>query len=212
MSTAVRQGQSRDARGLGHAPHRRVPVPTAAVGALASVLGSILLAQMVGLTAAGWAAVAVAGLCLCLCGLMVPWWRNSVRAVGVDALYTLSPAEFEHYVAGVFAASGYSSSVVGGSGDGGVDVRVWRDGRCGVVQCKRYRPDRTLGPAAVRELVGTRAHERAHMAWLATTASLSPAALQLALDEGVGVLDARVLVAHSGWAGRRHGPTTPRRL
>jgi restriction system protein len=150
---------------------------------------------MAGLTAAAWA-VGAAGLCLCLLGLLALRWRMRRRELDVDALYALSPAEFERYVAGLFAAAGYETRVVGGSGDGGVDVRVWRDGWTGVVQCKRYRPDRLLSPAAVRELVGTRAHERVRCAWLATTAPLSPAARQLAAEEGIGVLDASLLTSY----------------
>jgi HJR/Mrr/RecB family endonuclease len=161
----------------------------------------VLLAQMVGLPRLGWtavglivAAVLVAG----LIGLLTAAPLSSGHTLDARALYAMSPGDFERFVASVFAASGYTARVMGGSGDGGVDVRVWRDGWCGVVQCKRYRPDRLIGPAIIRELVGTRSHERARFAWLATTASLSPAARLLAEDEGVMVLDAQALTARRG--------------
>jgi hypothetical protein len=166
------------------------------VGA-ACVLGGVLLAQMLGARWSGWtiAAAVAAGLLVSLVAMLVVSPFPASPALSTAALYALSPAEFERFVAELFASAGYVVRVVGGSGDGGVDVRVWRDGWTGVIQCKRYRPDRTLGPAAVRELVGTRAHERASFAWLATTARLSPAAQRLAEDEGVVVLDPPVLLS-----------------
>lgn len=170
--------------------------------AAACGLGCVLLAHMIGVPPTAWTAATIAagGLLLSLTALLATSRLGAGRALDAEALYRLTPAEFERYVANVFAASGYAVRVVGGSGDGGVDVRVWRDGWSGIVQCKRYRPDRTLGPAAVRELIGTRSHERARHAWLATTATLSPAARSLARDEGVVVLDARALSAriHGG--------------
>jgi HJR/Mrr/RecB family endonuclease len=162
---------------------------------LSCVLGCVLLVRMAGLGAAAWV-VGAMGLCVCACALGGARRIAPIGAQDAYKLYALSPAEFERHVAELFAAAGYVAHVVGGSGDGGVDVRVWRDGWCGVVQCKRYRPDRVLGPAVVREIVGTRAHERARYAWLATTAPLSSAARQLAREEGVGVLDVPLLVMY----------------
>jgi restriction system protein len=143
-----------------------------------------------------------AGLLIGLIWLLVAAPASTAHSLDAAALYALTPAGFERYVADVFVSSGYVVRVVGGSGDGGVDVRVWRNGVTGVVQCKRYRPDRALGPAAVRELVGTRTHVRARAAWLATTAPLSPAAARLAVEEGIVILDARTLVACSHRRGR----------
>jgi hypothetical protein len=166
---------------------------------VACALGCVLLARMLGARWSGWTAatLVVAAALVCLIWLLFATPLVGRPGLHADALYAMTPAEFERHVASVFARSGYVVRVVGGSGDGGVDVRVWRNGSRGVVQCKRYRPDRLLGPAVVRELVGTRTHERARYAWLATTAPLSPAARRLAEEEGVRVLDARALGTHS---------------
>jgi hypothetical protein len=195
MSGAVRPRRAPSAHQHMRGAHSQ---PLVGVWVMAAcVLGGVLLVQMLGALWSGWtiAAAVAAGLLLWLVGLLVASPLAASRPLSAAALYALSPADFERFVAELFASAGYLVRVVGGSGDGGVDVRVWRDGRTGVVQCKRYRPDRTLGPAAVRELVGTRAHERASCAWLATTARLSPAAQRLAEDEGVVVLDPPLLMA-----------------
>jgi restriction system protein len=50
----------------------------------------------------------------------------------------LSHKEFEFYVAGLFRNLGYKADVVGGSGDGGIDIVLERDGKKSYVQCKQY--------------------------------------------------------------------------
>ena len=205
MSTAVGHGHPyrvrHRARELRSRQHSRVWL------GISCALGFVLLTQMAGALTSRWtlAAVVTVGILLGVGALLVASPVGPSRAMDVAALYSMSPVAFERHVAARFAAAGYTVRHVGGSGDGGVDVRVWRDGWTGVVQCKRYRADRTLGPAAVRELVGTRAHERAHVAWLATTAPLSAAARRLAEEEGIVILDADALAgsAQQPWRWRR---------
>jgi HJR/Mrr/RecB family endonuclease len=159
-------------------------------------LGVVLLARMVSPEARPTMLTLTCALVLaCAALVVVPWPGARRQAYSAAALHALSPAEFERRVAELFARAGFQARVAGASGDGGVDVRVWRDGRRGVVQCKRYRPDLPVGPAVVRELVGVRAHERADTAWLATTGRLTDGARRLAAAEGIVVLDAAALQA-----------------
>lgn len=50
----------------------------------------------------------------------------------------LSHKEFELYVAELFRKLGYKADVVGGAGDGGIDIILERDGKKSYVQCKQY--------------------------------------------------------------------------
>lgn len=202
MSTALGHRLARTSRRVAPRAQRRPRVELWL--AAACVLGSVLFARMIGLQASRAAPTALLtiGLIMGTMALLVATPIRPARSLDAATLYAMSPARFERYVAHLFATSGYAVRLVGGSGDGGVDVRVWRDGTAGVVQCKRYRPDRSLGPAAVRELVGTRTHERVRIAWLATTAPLSPAAQLLADEEGIIVLDAQALASWSRTSGR----------
>jgi Restriction endonuclease len=176
---------------------------TGLIAGLGILLGTVLLIQMASAPASRAVTLRV---CLlgALAGAGIAW---AVRAASArwrhaeGALLEMSPAAFEQHVAALFARAGFEAQRVGASGDGGVDIRVRRGGRGGIVQCKRYRADRTIGPATIRELVGARAHERADMAWLATTGRITEGAQQLAAQEGVALLDAAVLAA---WEARLH--------
>ncbi|MFA5643234.1 MAG: restriction endonuclease [Candidatus Paceibacterota bacterium] len=50
----------------------------------------------------------------------------------------LSHKEFELYVAELFRKLGYKADVIGGTGDGGIDIVLERDGKKSYVQCKQY--------------------------------------------------------------------------
>lgn len=92
--------------------------------------------------------------------------------------HRLSPSQFEYEVARViYAQTGLETRVVGGSGDGGVDVEVLRNRRVvGIVQCKRYDPSRTLPPGHIRELYAVKVQRNVSVAYLVTTAAMSTAA------------------------------------
>lgn len=172
---------------------RRAPtwlvVSACAVGVLC---GAVLLAQMRGM---GWRwGLALGTVALVGSGVLVLAWRRARRdancAADIDALAALTPTEFERHVAALFGRAGYQAQHVGGAGDGGVDVRVARGRGRGIVQCKRYAPRRAVGPAIVREVVGTRAHERVDWVWIVTTGRATPGARRLAAAEHVRLLDA----------------------
>jgi restriction endonuclease Mrr len=78
--------------------------------------------------------------------------RRKRRLTATRDISTLSPSDFEQYVAALFEKAGYRVVRTGGSGDGGVDLLVKRRGTTSVVQCKRYED--TIGPSTIRELIG----------------------------------------------------------
>jgi restriction system protein len=167
------------------------------VAALACPLGAALLARM-----APWPVVSVtllglAAFVVLYVGLAFLLTRRAPAELlaSAERLGELSPLAFERYVAAWFRARGYRVEHCGGRGDGGVDLRVWRGGRAAIVQCKRYGPAHAVGPAIIRELVGTRALHGARHAWLATTGRLTVGAREVAKAESITVVDARALTA-----------------
>ncbi len=69
-----------------------------------------------------------------------------------DYWTSLSPGQFEYEVAALFKKNGYDAKVTPGSGDGGIDIILTKNGSITFVQCKRYKDK--VGPAPIRELYG----------------------------------------------------------
>jgi len=65
----------------------------------------------------------------------------------------MSPSDFEEFVAKVFTALGYETELNGGSGDGGIDIIMKKNGRNFVVQCKKFIT-RKVNPHDVRDFYG----------------------------------------------------------
>ena len=82
-------------------------------------------------------------------------WLNDRETIAL--LRGLSPGEFEEYVARMFESLGYRTTVTGGSGDGGVDIEMTKDGRDYVVQCKKYFTQKVT-PSEVRDFYGAMGH------------------------------------------------------
>lgn len=99
--------------------------------------------------------------------------KIAARAGDIRIYEQCSGPEFERLVARAFRADGFRVDEMGGANDGGVDLHVWKNGRHAIVQCKAHA--RPIGPAVVRELLGTlRHHDTAGVAYLATTHGVTP--------------------------------------
>ena len=101
--------------------------------------------------------------CRRVCRVRVRQQRATFLQQNVDIswLNNLSWQDFERQVAEVYRQRGYQVDEVGGGGaDGGVDLRLRRDGTTAIVQCKRWKTYK-VGVKPVRELFGVMTAERA---------------------------------------------------
>lgn len=90
------------------------------------------------------------------------WWHNRLSYIDTRLnanlwrerawWWTLDGWQFEQEVAKVFRMYGYKATVTKGSGDGGVDIILKKDGYCGIVQCKHYQ--NPVPPEPIRALWG----------------------------------------------------------
>lgn len=137
--------------------------------------------------------VAACGLVRVLIELRVQQRRKQQLAATQD-ICTLSPSEFEAYVALLFERTGYQVRHTGGSGDHGVDLVVRRRGTSSVVQCKRY--EEAVGPRTVRELIGAMTNANVQEGFLITTSSFTAGAQREALRAPykVNLIDGEKLV------------------
>lgn len=82
--------------------------------------------------------------------------------------YGLTGWQFEEEVADVFEKNGYKTEVTQGSGDGGVDIIMEKDGLKYIVQCKRYNGHKVT-PEQLRALWGVMDDNKADFAIMVAT-------------------------------------------
>lgn len=90
--------------------------------------------------------------------------------------------DFERLVADLFDRNGWKVTLTPARGDRGVDLYVARHSNLGkllyVIECKRHRLDRPIGPDLVRQLRGVVDREKATAGILVTTSTFSKGALE----------------------------------
>lgn len=97
-------------------------------------------------------------------------------------MYTLSPRQFEQFVADLFHRQGYEVTLTPASKDGGKDIYVAKREAVGsllyLVECKQFAPDRPVGVGLIRQLYGVVEQEDATGGILATTSFFTKGAKQ----------------------------------
>jgi restriction system protein len=123
------------------------------------------------------------------------WMARRQRAIflrehlDIDWLNKLTWQDFERQVAEVYRQHGYQVEEVGGGGaDGGVDLRLQRDGTTAIVQCKRWKTYK-VGVKPVRELFGVMTAENAHRAIFITSGIYTDDAIRFAEGKPVDLVD-----------------------
>jgi HJR/Mrr/RecB family endonuclease len=114
------------------------------------------------------------------------------RVSGIDEIDTMTGEQFEQRLAVLFRTLGYRVSPTRATGDFGADLVLDRDGVRTVVQAKRW--DSSVGIEAVYEVVGAKAHYGASEAVVVTNLLFTPAAVELADDNGVALVERDELV------------------
>lgn len=106
----------------------------------------------------------------------------------LNSVSLMSGTQFEFFAARVFQALGYRATVLGGSGDQGVDLILQAsDGKI-AVQCKNYK--KPVGNKPVQEVYAGARHHRCPQAWVVAPAGYTKGAHQLARSVGVRLFDA----------------------
>lgn len=104
--------------------------------------------------------------------------------------YIRNPYKFEQYCADLLAKEGYNAKVTSQTNDGGFDIVLQtKDGRKGLVECKCYQPDSSIGRPLLQKLVGANAVEKAELLFFITTGRFSENALTFAKQTNVICID-----------------------
>lgn len=110
----------------------------------------------------------------------------------VDDLFNLSPVEFEKWVRKhIFEKENWQVSETKKTGDGGIDLILWKNDEKSIAQCKRFRG--TVGQPQLRDFYGTMMSEGVSRGFFVTTGLFSLSAIKFAENKPIGMIDRRVL-------------------
>ena len=157
----------------------------------------VFVALLIVLTAFGASPTAgvVATLLLVIVGVLWLWRRSrSPRTVTGQQLAarfgrvsSMSGSQFEVFAADLLRAMGYGATVLGGSGDQGVDIIATGDSDRIAIQCKNYR--KAVGNKPVQEVYAGARHHGCSKAWVVAPAGFTRGAFDLAKSVGVTLFD-----------------------
>lgn len=120
--------------------------------------------------------------------------ENSDEKQVLQKLRGMDPYEFEHFVADLWDAQGWDTSVSQSSVDQGVDIIATKENpfpQKQVIQAKRYAENNTIGSPKVQQYSSLRQQEQgADVAVVVTTSGFSRQAEELAQDLNVELVDA----------------------
>ena len=115
--------------------------------------------------------------------------RNVAEGNATEAVRIMSWHDFELFVGELFHLRGYSVEERGGYGaDGGVDLRLKKDGEVFVVQCKHWR-SRRVPVQVVRELLGVIAASDATGGFVVTSGTFTSEAASFAANTVIELID-----------------------
>jgi restriction system protein len=167
-------------------------------GGCLSVFGALaLLVLIVAMVVTYWPVALLAGAVLAL----LLWRRYRVRR---EVLVYSCARAFEEECAALLRTQGMTHvTVVGGQGDGGVDV-VGVDALGGrvILQAKNYAPHRPVGVDTILRMLGSRETQGATRAIVATTSRFTMPAEELACTHGIETWDGDTLRGYVQWAKR----------
>ncbi len=108
-----------------------------------------------------------------------------------------SPKEFEDYIAELFNRLGYTTRVVGGPNDGGIDIIAEKDGIKHYIQCKKYFNKREVRVGEVRDFYGALADRLADgKGYFITTNKFTLQAEKFAEDKPIELIDSNRLLKY----------------
>jgi restriction endonuclease len=130
-------------------------------------------------------------------GAAARWHRTAEpfaeHAGAIRGWIRMSGLDFEKAITRILKTRGFDAHATKASGDGGVDIEIFANGRLNiVVQCKRYKS--ACGPSVVRELYGAMLHAGATRAVLICLGGFSSAAKEFAVGKPIHLVDSKQLI------------------
>jgi|SRR6185437_9432135 len=114
---------------------------------------------------------------------------------GLDSMRAMNWREFEMLVGEAFRRQGYRIEETGlGGADGGIDLRLSKNGKTTLVQCKQWR-SRHVDVKIVREMAGLLAHHGADAVKIVAIGDFTPDAQRFAQGKPIELIHGEALLA-----------------
>jgi len=105
---------------------------------------------------------------------------------------TIDPYQFEHEIGMLFQKHGFDVKVTKGSGDQGVDIKLFRGGKKGAVQCKRYKSK--VGPSTARDLYGAMMHGKYDFGFIVCPSSFSESTFEFTKNKPITLIGLKRII------------------
>ena len=93
-----------------------------------------------------------------------------------------------------FEKQGYRTTIIGGSGgDGGIDVKIEKNGKKFIVQCKHWK-SKKVGVPIVREMLGVMIDKNADGVKIVSTSGFTKNAYDFARDNNIELITGNQLL------------------
>lgn len=129
------------------------------------------------------------------------------KQTGIDSLRQMNWRQFEQLTGEAFRRQGYAVEETGlGGADGGIDLKLRKDGKTTLVQCKQWRNQR-VDVKTVREMLGVLVHEGADAVKIVAFGDYTPDARRFAEGKSIELIHGVELIATVRSKARKKGPT-----
>lgn len=122
---------------------------------------------------------------------------NSTPSERQRKIQEMTGKQFEIFVAGLFSRKGYYVEMTPDSGDHGIDLRLSRSGRRGVVQCKRWNG--IVGEKELRDFFGAMCHENVEFGFFVAGTEFSSSAKEFSRGKTLALVDIHDLTGNPDW-------------
>jgi restriction system protein len=121
-------------------------------------------------------------------------FSNISKRGASEVINKLSWQDFEFLLSEHFKKEGYATEITGGGGaDGGIDIKLFKEGETYLVQCKHYKAWK-VSVQIVREFFGVVTAENAAGGYIVTSGRFTKEAHLFAQGKNIHLVDGRELV------------------
>jgi restriction system protein len=112
----------------------------------------------------------------------------------IVASFSSHPTDFELFSADLYKRFNYLVFVTPPVNDGGFDLRLEKDGRTYIAECKSYNPSNRVGRPLLQKLAGANTAQQAQGLIFITTSSYTAQAVAYVNECGIQLIDGNALV------------------